>query len=70
MNVQAKLSVGGAQRLLPFERIALMLRGGGALGAYQAGAYEALAESSIEPDWISISLLDRTDRNYSAGPME
>jgi hypothetical protein len=40
------------------------------LGAYQAGVYEALAESRIEPDWISISLLDRTDRNYSAGPME
>ena len=70
MNVQAKPSVGGAQRLLPFERIALVLQGGGALGAYQAGVYEALAESRIEPDWISISLPDRTDRNYSAGPME
>jgi NTE family protein len=70
MNVQAKPSVGGAQRLLPFERIALVLQGGGALGAYQAGVYEALAESRIEPDWISISLPDRTDRNYSASPME
>ena len=45
MNVQAKPSVGGAQRLLPFERVALVLQGGGALGAYQAGVYEALAES-------------------------
>jgi NTE family protein len=53
MNVQAKPSVGGAQRLLPFERIALVLQGGGALGAYQAGVYEALAESRIEPDWIA-----------------
>jgi NTE family protein len=53
MNVQAKLGVGGAQRLLPFERIALVLQGGGALGAYQAGVYEALAESRIEPDWIA-----------------
>jgi hypothetical protein len=50
MNVQAKPSVGGAQRL-PFERIALVLQGGGALSAYQAGVYEALAESRIEPDW-------------------
>jgi hypothetical protein len=27
MNVQAKPNVGGAQRLLPFERIALVLQG-------------------------------------------
>jgi NTE family protein len=53
MNVQAKPSVGEAQRLLPFERIALVLQGGGALGAYQAGVYEALYESGIEPDWIA-----------------
>jgi NTE family protein len=70
MNVQAKPSVGGAQRLLPFGRIALVLPGYGARGAYQAGVYEALARSRMEPDWISISPPDRTDRNYSAGPME
>src|ERR1700686_3228535 len=29
---------------LPFDRVALLLQGGGALGAYQAGVYEALAE--------------------------
>jgi NTE family protein len=29
----------------PFECIALLLQGGGALGAYQAGVYEALAQS-------------------------
>src|SRR5262249_21308015 len=27
-------------------------QGGGALGAYQAGVYQALHESGIEPDWI------------------
>jgi predicted acylesterase/phospholipase RssA len=53
MNVQAKPNVGGAQRSLAFERIALVLQGGGALGAYQAGVYEALSESRIEPDWIA-----------------
>ena len=31
----------------------LVLQGGGALGAYQAGAYEALAESGFEPDWVA-----------------
>lgn len=34
----------------PFECIALVLQGGGALGAYQAGVYEALAEVGIYPD--------------------
>jgi NTE family protein len=35
------------------ERVALVLQGGGALGAYQGGVYEALMEAGIEPDWVS-----------------
>jgi NTE family protein len=35
------------------QRIALILQGGGALGAYQAGVYEALHEEGIEPDWVT-----------------
>ncbi|MET0194380.1 MAG: DUF3734 domain-containing protein [Hyphomicrobiaceae bacterium] len=35
------------------ERIVLVLQGGGALGAYQAGAYEALAEAGHMPDWVA-----------------
>lgn len=31
----------------------MLLQGGGALGAYQAGVYEALAEHGIEPTWIA-----------------
>lgn len=38
---------------IPFERIALLLQGGGALGSYQAGVYQALAEAHVHPDWIS-----------------
>ena len=34
----------------PFDCIALLLQGGGALGAYQAGVYEALAEADLRPD--------------------
>ena len=30
-----------------------VLQGGGALGAYQAGVYEALAEADLHPDWVS-----------------
>jgi NTE family protein len=37
----------------PFERIALILQGGGALGAYQAGVYQALAEANLHPDWVA-----------------
>src|SRR5689334_4577900 len=37
----------------PFERIALILQGGGALGAYQAGVYQALAEANLHPDAVA-----------------
>jgi NTE family protein len=37
----------------PFERIALLLQGGGALGSYQAGVYAALAEAELQPDWVA-----------------
>jgi NTE family protein len=37
----------------PFECVALLLQGGGALGAYQAGVYEALADADIHPDWTA-----------------
>ena len=30
----------------------LVLQGGGALGAYQVGVYQALHERGIEPDWV------------------
>ena len=35
------------------DRIALVLQGGGALGAYQAGVYQAMHEARLEPDWVS-----------------
>ncbi len=38
---------------LPFECIALLLQGGGALGSYQAGVYAALAEAELQPDWVA-----------------
>jgi len=36
-----------------YDRVALLLQGGGALGAYQIGVFEALAEARCEPNWIS-----------------
>src|SRR5262249_42955179 len=52
MNVQVHPHVTTTQRHLLFECVALVLNGG-ALGAYQAGVYEALAEAGIHPDWIA-----------------
>src|SRR5919112_1893022 len=40
----------GAQRAP--QQVVLVLQGGGALGAYQAGVFEALHEAGIEPDWV------------------
>jgi NTE family protein len=37
----------------PFDCIALVLQGGGALGAFQAGVYQALAEADLHPGWVS-----------------
>src|SRR5580704_2817161 len=42
-----------AQERPPFECIALLLQGGGALGAYQAGVYQALSEAHLDPDWFA-----------------
>src|ERR1700752_4656903 len=36
-----------------FEHIVLLLQGGGALGSYQAGVYQALAEADLHPNWVA-----------------
>ena len=43
MNFQLQPHQLTAQRKLPFECVTLLLQGGGALGAYQGGVYEATA---------------------------
>jgi NTE family protein len=45
-------SVGGGEGL-PYDRVALVLQGGGALGAYQVGVYRALEELGLCPDWVA-----------------
>ncbi|CAH2601156.1 Patatin-like phospholipase family protein [Rhodovastum atsumiense] len=34
-------------------RVVLVLQGGGALGSYQAGVFEALVEAGLQPDWVA-----------------
>ena len=36
-----------------FEQTVLLLQGGGALGSYQAGVYQALADADLHPDWVA-----------------
>jgi NTE family protein len=45
-------SLQRAQHRPPFEQTVLLLQGGGALGSYQAGVYQALAETGLHPDWV------------------
>jgi NTE family protein len=52
MDAQVQSRAAVIERL-PFEVVALVLQGGGALGAYQAGVYEALSEAGVLPNWIA-----------------
>jgi NTE family protein len=53
MNFQLRPHHATTEGQGPFECVALLLQGGGALGAYQGGVYEALAEANVHPDWIA-----------------
>jgi NTE family protein len=54
-NQPSRSSSAGKRRALPAHcaRLGLVLQGGGALGAYQAGVYQALAEHGYLPHWIA-----------------
>ena len=45
----------------------LVLQGGGALGAYQVGVYEALSEAGIEPDWVIGTSIGAINASLIAG---
>src|SRR6516162_9859542 len=49
------------------DRIALVLQGGGTLGAYQAGVFQALSEADIEPDWVTGVPIGAIDSAIIAG---
>jgi NTE family protein len=51
--------------------VVLVLQGGGALGSYQAGVYQALHEAGIEPDWIIGTSIGAINASLIAGnPVE
>jgi NTE family protein len=51
----------------PFECIALVLQGGGALGAYQAGVYQGLVEADLHPDWVAGTSIGAVNAAIIAG---
>ena len=67
--MQDKSSIGNIKSLvrnLPGQ-VVLVLQGGGALGSYQAGVYQALHEAGIEPDWIIGTSIGAINASLIAG---
>jgi len=48
-------------------QVVLVLQGGGALGAYQVGVYQALREAGIEPDWVIGTSIGAINASLIAG---
>src|SRR5580692_10843367 len=48
-------------------QVVLVLQGGGALGSYQAGVYQALHEAGIDPDWIIGTSIGAINASLIAG---
>ena len=70
MNIQLKTQ--GAPNLRTLAKsepgqVVLVLQGGGALGSYQAGVYQALHEAGIEPDWIIGTSIGAINASLIAG---
>jgi NTE family protein len=57
----------GRRRKQSVGQTVLVFQGGGALGAYQAGVYEALHEAGIEPDWIIGTSIGAINASLIAG---
>jgi NTE family protein len=50
-----------------FGQVVLVLQGGGALGAYQLGVYQALHEAGVEPDWVIGTSIGAINASLIAG---
>jgi NTE family protein len=59
-------TIGSLAKSLPGQ-VVLVLEGGGALGSYQAGVYQALHDAGIEPDWIIGTSIGAINASLIAG---
>jgi NTE family protein len=55
------------RKLTDYGQIVLVFQGGGALGAYQAGVYEAIHEAGIEPNWVIGTSIGAVNAGLIAG---
>lgn len=53
MANNGRATAGAGRQWEKHDHTVLVLQGGGALGAYQAGAFEELASAGFRPDWIT-----------------
>jgi NTE family protein len=66
MDSRSPMLKSGGKNGLPGQ-VVLVLQGGGALGSYQAGVYQALHEAGIEPDWIIGTSIGAINASLIAG---
>lgn len=66
MSKVTAIETGRRDYKLPGQ-VVLVLQGGGALGSYQAGVYQALHEAGIEPDWIIGTSIGAINASLIAG---
>jgi NTE family protein len=64
--MQSNVSSIASRNGLPGQ-VVLVLQGGGALGSYQAGVYQALHEAGIEPDWVIGTSIGAINASLIAG---
>ena len=61
------MTINLKDELANYGQTVLVFQGGGALGAYQAGVYEALHEAGIEPDWVIGTSIGAINASLIAG---
>ena len=66
IGVDTSIDKGADKAALPGQ-VVLVLQGGGALGAYQVGVYQALHEAGIEPDWVIGTSIGAINASLIAG---
>jgi NTE family protein len=66
----ASVEAGVARLADDYQQVALVLQGGGALGAYQCGVYEALHAAGVRPHWIAGTSIGAINAAIIAGNAE
>jgi NTE family protein len=66
-NTQDTAKMRQVVKSQPTRQTVLVFQGGGALGAYQAGVYQALHEARIEPDWVIGTSIGAINASLIAG---